>query len=424
MRGERTATSASACARRARRRRAVVAAEFGGGGHTNAVGLHAAAAIRRRGPLRRRRPPDPRARARRSPLPARDCSARTCDGAPRRRQAGRPDVARRRRRVAPRASASAASATPARSTRSRPASCVLVIGRATRLSPFLTGGDKRTARRPLRLRDDHLRRRGQSTLAPPAPVHRRPRAPRARGAARAVSGTHRRRRRRTRPRRSTASVPTAGAARRSGRAGAGAGDGCRRWTLVAFDGDGRDVRPDVSAGFYVRSLAHDLGAALGCGATCRAAAHRQRRRSTSARGAAAPRCEAAGPAAAAPIDTLLPDWRPAVVTAAGVERCPSTGPSARAPTRLAGHAADAGSRPRPTCRADQPRQTAARSGSSTRPGGCSALASLAAELCIPSSFWLTLIGVWLKLAVASYGGLVRRRPRPRLWAVRGGHTWH
>src|SRR5687768_11945464 len=40
----------------------------------------------------------------------------------------------------------------------------------------------------------------------------------------------------------------------------------REVRLVSFDGDTAKVSMTVSAGFYVRSLAHDLGEALGCGA--------------------------------------------------------------------------------------------------------------------------------------------------------------
>ena len=42
--------------------------------------------------------------------------------------------------------------------------------------------------------------------------------------------------------------------------------GVRRIELLEFDGDRARLSMQVSAGFYVRSLAHDLGAALGCGA--------------------------------------------------------------------------------------------------------------------------------------------------------------
>jgi tRNA pseudouridine55 synthase len=40
----------------------------------------------------------------------------------------------------------------------------------------------------------------------------------------------------------------------------------KRLELVAFDGDTARLEMQVSAGFYVRALAHDLGETLGCGA--------------------------------------------------------------------------------------------------------------------------------------------------------------
>ena len=40
----------------------------------------------------------------------------------------------------------------------------------------------------------------------------------------------------------------------------------RQLEIVSFDGDSACLRMSVTAGFYVRSLAHDLGAALGMGA--------------------------------------------------------------------------------------------------------------------------------------------------------------
>jgi tRNA pseudouridine55 synthase len=40
----------------------------------------------------------------------------------------------------------------------------------------------------------------------------------------------------------------------------------RRVELIAFDGDTAQLEMQVTAGFYVRSLVHDLGEALGCGA--------------------------------------------------------------------------------------------------------------------------------------------------------------
>ena len=40
----------------------------------------------------------------------------------------------------------------------------------------------------------------------------------------------------------------------------------KRVELLSFDGETARLEMQVTAGFYVRSLAHDLGAALGCGA--------------------------------------------------------------------------------------------------------------------------------------------------------------
>jgi tRNA pseudouridine55 synthase len=40
----------------------------------------------------------------------------------------------------------------------------------------------------------------------------------------------------------------------------------RRLELVAFDGDSARIDMQVTAGFYVRALTHDIGTALGCGA--------------------------------------------------------------------------------------------------------------------------------------------------------------
>jgi tRNA pseudouridine55 synthase len=41
----------------------------------------------------------------------------------------------------------------------------------------------------------------------------------------------------------------------------------RHVDVLAFDGETTRLSLQVTAGFYVRSLAHDLGEALGCGAT-------------------------------------------------------------------------------------------------------------------------------------------------------------
>ena len=97
----------------------------------------------------------------------------------------------------------------------------------------------------------------------------------------------------------------------------------KAWTLVPIDGDTATIDLRTSAGFYVRSLAHDVGAALGCGGHLAAsAAHRQRRLHDRRRGAAAAADADAASLLAAlqPFDTLLPEWPAAVVTAAGAER--------------------------------------------------------------------------------------------------------
>jgi tRNA pseudouridine55 synthase len=130
-----------------------------------------------------------------------------------------------------------------------------------------------------------------------------------------------RRRRRIRPDRRRAR-PSAGPARRGGGAGAGAGD-AKAWTLVALEGDTATIDLHTSAGFYVRSLAHDVGAALGCGGHLAAL-----RRTGSGRfliddAVALPAPDAPATAlteALQPMAALLPDWPAAVVTAAGAER--------------------------------------------------------------------------------------------------------
>ena len=125
-----------------------VAKEFGGGGHKNAAGCTV------RGPLDAIRDGvragadgrDRRRHADRRPLSSNSHGRRA-----RRRQAGRPDVARRRRARAPRARRAAHR--PHRHARSAGDRrlLVLLVGRATRLAQFLVGDDKEYhARRPSR----------------------------------------------------------------------------------------------------------------------------------------------------------------------------------------------------------------------------------------------------------------------------------
>ena len=97
----------------------------------------------------------------------------------------------------------------------------------------------------------------------------------------------------------------------------------KAWTLVALEGDTATIDLHTSAGFYVRSLAHDVGAALGCGGHLAALRRTGSGRFTIEEAVPLPAPDA--PAAALtvalqPIDALLPDWPAAVVTAAGAER--------------------------------------------------------------------------------------------------------
>ena len=208
------------------------------------------------------------------------------DGRPaRRRQAGRPDLARRRRARAPRAAA-----------RRR-------IGHTGTLDPLATGvlplvARPRDAARAVPERERQVVRRRRpprrSRPTPPtrrggrsAPVRERPaavarrdrRGARRRSAARSCSS-----RRRSRRRRSTASGATSSRERarerrlepvRRPRARPVMPDlpacpverhGARASRSSAVEADRVTLRVDCSAGFYVRSLAHDLGERLGIGA--------------------------------------------------------------------------------------------------------------------------------------------------------------
>ena len=93
--------------------------------------------------------------------------------------------------------------------------------------------------------------------------------------------------------------------------------------IVAFDGDSVMLRLRVTAGFYVRSLAHDLGAALGTGAVLDAL--RRTQSGEFALGQAMPLADllqAGRDAIAARVvrfDTLLPGLPAVVLSAPGVE---------------------------------------------------------------------------------------------------------
>jgi tRNA pseudouridine55 synthase len=94
-------------------------------------------------------------------------------------------------------------------------------------------------------------------------------------------------------------------------------------SLQAYDHGLARLRVQASAGFYVRSLAHDLGQALGCGAYLETL--RRVRAGTFGEASAIPleAIEAEGTGAArwvVPIDELLPEMPAAVLTDQGARR--------------------------------------------------------------------------------------------------------
>jgi tRNA pseudouridine55 synthase len=199
---------------------------------------------------------------------------------------------------------------------------VVLVGQATRLSSYLTSDDKRyRAAVRLGFATTTYDRQGEPQASPapvPADVE-----PRLRATLDAWLGTHRQ----TPPAYSAKKIDGERAHRLARRGNAAAPAPVpvtlKAWTLIALDGDVATIDLHTSAGFYVRSLAHDVGAALGCGG------HLVALRRT---GSGAFTLEGAVPlpppdAAAASLtpalrslDTLLPDWPEAVVTAAGAER--------------------------------------------------------------------------------------------------------
>ena len=171
----------------------------------------------------------------------------------------------------------------------------------------------------------------------------------------------------------------------------------KAWTLVALEGDTATIDLHTSAGFYVRSLAHDVGAALGCGGHLAALRRTGSGRFTIEEAVPLPAPDA--PAAALtvalqPIDALLPDWPAAVVTAAGAERvrhgaligpdaC-TVWPDAAVDRRRRGRSTRALA-PAPAV-ATSPCIGSRRSGSSMRRGGCWRWPSGATAFCIRRSF--------------------------------------
>jgi tRNA pseudouridine55 synthase len=199
---------------------------------------------------------------------------------------------------------------------------VVVVGRATRLAAYLTSDDKRyRATIRLGLATATYDREGEP-LGPgrPVPGDAADAIP---AALEALAGT----RPQTPPPYSAKKIGGEPAHRlaRRGEAvtPAPAIVTLRAWTLVALDGDTLTLDLETSAGFYVRSLAHDLGAALGCGAHLAALRRTASGAFTLADAVPLPPSEAPASALSAslrPLDGLLPDWPAAVVTAAGADR--------------------------------------------------------------------------------------------------------
>jgi tRNA pseudouridine55 synthase len=80
------------------------------------------------------------------------------------------------------------------------------------------------------------------------------------------------------------------------------------------------VRVTASAGFYVRSLAHDIGQALGCGAHLEALRRIRAGRFTVGTALTLDRVEGEGPRTVLPMSTLLADMPPVGLTAQGLRR--------------------------------------------------------------------------------------------------------
>jgi tRNA pseudouridine55 synthase len=141
----------------------------------------------------------------------------------------------------------------------------LVIGRATRLAHFLTASDKTyEATVAFGRTTDTLDASGTIVTT----CDRRPTRDELRSGDRKFRGTFDQTPPCSPRRTSTASARTisrAGQAHVGGAAQGGAVN-VKRLEVLSFDGDSARLEMQVTAGFYVRSLAHDLGAALECGA--------------------------------------------------------------------------------------------------------------------------------------------------------------
>lgn len=148
----------------------------------------------------------------------------------------------------------------------------LVIGRATRLAQFLTASDKSYEATLVfgRTTDTYDAKGREVSTSPRRPTRDELEAvlPRFRGAfeqippaysAKNIDGERSYELARKTERRGGTSVPAARPKPVTVTA--------RHLDILTFDGETTRLSMQVTAGFYVRSLAHDLGEALGCGAT-------------------------------------------------------------------------------------------------------------------------------------------------------------
>ncbi|MBI2833079.1 MAG: tRNA pseudouridine(55) synthase TruB [Acidobacteria bacterium] len=111
--------------------------------------------------------------------------------------------------------------------------------------------------------------------------------------------------------------------------------------LVALEDDRLTLRVVTSAGFYVRSLAHDLGQRLGCGAHVRELRRLRSGRFTLAQAATLDLIEAEGPEGARrliPLAQVVSEFPAVVLTAAGTRRARQGNPVSPSDVRPPGPA--------------------------------------------------------------------------------------
>jgi len=203
---------------------------------------------------------------------------------------------------------------------------VVLVGAATRLSAYLTGDDKRY-RAAIRLGSATATYDREGEPLPHPDQGARPLPADVPGAVAAAIAALAGTRPQTPPPYSAKKIEGERAHRLARRGEAVAPPPAivtlRSWRFVAHDGDTVTVDLETSAGFYVRSLAHDVGAAIGCGAHL--ASLRRTGSGPFSIADAVPLPPADAPESALrdhlrPLDALLPDWPAAVLAARGVER--------------------------------------------------------------------------------------------------------